>query len=209
MVEISWVLACTASIRQERIGCPSSRMVQAPQTPCSQPIWVPASARSWRRKSLSSRRDSMRRLYDTPLTESVISCASMSIPHPPAGRLQRALGDNAGDMALIVRRRVDVAAGVDLRLHGRRNIADRCFRRLMPDQRAGCRTGIDGRLADPAKCEPNVDTLASIAECQRGRRTGDGEIAAPARNLHEAGAGAGFCRRQVDLDQHFIGEKIG
>ena len=33
--------AWTASIRQERTGSPSSSTVQAPQTPCSQPTWVP------------------------------------------------------------------------------------------------------------------------------------------------------------------------
>ena len=37
--------ACTASIRQARTGSPSQRMVQAPQTPCSQPTWVPVSCR--------------------------------------------------------------------------------------------------------------------------------------------------------------------
>src|SRR6266516_5914243 len=41
--------AVTASSRQERTATPSSRTVQAPQTPCSQPTWVPVSRRSWRR----------------------------------------------------------------------------------------------------------------------------------------------------------------
>ena len=36
-----WPSACTASIRQERTGSPSSRTVQAPHTPCSQPACVP------------------------------------------------------------------------------------------------------------------------------------------------------------------------
>ena len=35
--------ACTASIRQDRTMSPSTRTVQAPQTPCSQPTWVPVS----------------------------------------------------------------------------------------------------------------------------------------------------------------------
>ena len=34
----------------ERAGSPSNRIVQAPQTPCSQPTCVPVSPRSWRRK---------------------------------------------------------------------------------------------------------------------------------------------------------------
>ena len=42
-VSSSWPSACTASIRQERAERPSSKMVQAPHTPCSQPRWVPVS----------------------------------------------------------------------------------------------------------------------------------------------------------------------
>ena len=49
----SWPSACTASIRHERTGSPSTSTVQAPQTPCSQPTWVPVRPRSWRRKSAS------------------------------------------------------------------------------------------------------------------------------------------------------------
>ena len=36
---------CTASIRQPRTISPSTRTVQAPQTPCSQPTWLPVSAK--------------------------------------------------------------------------------------------------------------------------------------------------------------------
>ena len=57
----SWPSACTASIRQERTGSPSSSTVQAPHTPCSQPTWVPVRPSSWRRKSESSRRGSTSR----------------------------------------------------------------------------------------------------------------------------------------------------
>ena len=41
MVSTDAPRACTASIRQPRTMSPSSRTVQAPQTPCSQPTWVP------------------------------------------------------------------------------------------------------------------------------------------------------------------------
>ena len=51
---------CTASIRQPRTTTPSTRTVQAPQTPCSQPTWLPVSARSSRRKSTSVLRASTR-----------------------------------------------------------------------------------------------------------------------------------------------------
>ena len=33
--------ACTANVMQDRMLAPSSRTVQVPQTPCSQPMWVP------------------------------------------------------------------------------------------------------------------------------------------------------------------------
>ena len=41
-----------------RTATPSSRTVQAPQTPCSQPTCVPVSPSRWRRKSVSSSRGS-------------------------------------------------------------------------------------------------------------------------------------------------------
>ena len=50
--------ACTANIRQERTGSPSTSTVQAPQTPCSQPIWVPVWPQSSRMASASVRRGS-------------------------------------------------------------------------------------------------------------------------------------------------------
>ena len=40
-VWISAPSACTARVRHERAGLPSSSTVHAPQTPCSQPTWVP------------------------------------------------------------------------------------------------------------------------------------------------------------------------
>src|SRR2546427_7043439 len=54
MVTSSAPSACTASIRHERAASPLTRIVQAPQMPCSQPTWVPVSARSSRRKSTSN-----------------------------------------------------------------------------------------------------------------------------------------------------------
>ena len=50
-VVISRSTAETANIRHERIGRPSTSTVQAPQTPCSQPTWVPVRPRSWRSAS--------------------------------------------------------------------------------------------------------------------------------------------------------------
>jgi hypothetical protein len=68
MVSISAPSACTASKVQERAASPSKVMVQTPQTPCSQPIWVPVRLRSSRRKSTSSLRGSQCAATDLPLT---------------------------------------------------------------------------------------------------------------------------------------------
>src|SRR5438552_3847379 len=59
-----------ASSRQARALQPSTRTVQAPHTPCSQPTWVPVRPRSSRRKSLSARRASTSRSTASPLTVS-------------------------------------------------------------------------------------------------------------------------------------------
>jgi hypothetical protein len=62
--------SCTASSRQLRALSPSTSTVQAPQTPCSQPTWVPVRPRSSRRKSLSERRTSTTRSTACPFTAS-------------------------------------------------------------------------------------------------------------------------------------------
>ena len=62
-VRIACPSACTARIRHERTGSPSSWTVQAPQTPCSHPTWVPVRPASWRMKSESSSRGSISRSY--------------------------------------------------------------------------------------------------------------------------------------------------
>jgi hypothetical protein len=47
---------------------PSTITEQAPQLPVSQPMWLPVSPRSSRRKWMSRRRASTSRSYDTPFT---------------------------------------------------------------------------------------------------------------------------------------------
>ena len=68
-VVISQSTAETANIRHDRIGRPSTRIVQAPHTPCSQPTCVPVSPRSWRSASESSRRAGTETSWVTPLTD--------------------------------------------------------------------------------------------------------------------------------------------
>jgi len=72
-VVISWSWAVMANIRQERIGVPSIKTVQAPHTPCSHPTWVPVSRSSCRRKSDNSLRAGAIAVCATPLTRIAIS----------------------------------------------------------------------------------------------------------------------------------------
>ena len=55
--------ACTASIRQPRTISPSTRSVQAPHTPCSQPMCEPVRPSSSRRKSTRCWRAATRRAH--------------------------------------------------------------------------------------------------------------------------------------------------
>ena len=68
----------TASIRQARAGSPSTRTVQAPHTPCSQPRCVPVRLRRSRRKSASDSRGGTSSAIAAPL--SLSRTAVMRLP---------------------------------------------------------------------------------------------------------------------------------
>src|SRR6185436_5069929 len=70
---------CTASIKQERTISPLTRTVHAPQTPCSQPTWVPVSLRWSRRKSDRFRRGGTLASVRSPLTLSEIVTALVTL----------------------------------------------------------------------------------------------------------------------------------
>src|SRR5580692_4494541 len=131
-VESSWPLACTANIRQERTATPSTSIVHAPQTPCSQPTWVPASSNSWRRKSESSVRDSTLLRYAVPLTDSSMSCRSGCMADPLMRRADGAADQDAGDMALVIGTSVDVARRRDRVLHLGCDRVDRLVGQALP-----------------------------------------------------------------------------
>ena len=63
--------AWTANMRHERTAAPSTRTVQAPHTPCSQPRCVPVRWHRSRRKSASVRRASTADFQGRPLTRHV------------------------------------------------------------------------------------------------------------------------------------------
>src|SRR6185436_3395234 len=70
---------CTASIKQERTISPLTRTVHAPQTPCSQPTWVPVSLRWSRRKSDRFSRGGTSASMRSPLTLSEIVTALVTL----------------------------------------------------------------------------------------------------------------------------------
>ncbi len=115
-----------------------------------------------------------------------------SIARPLIGGLQGALGEHAGEMALIIRRwrgRCRQDRSSSARTRRRRGSASSVGD--WPIRRRGRRAGIDRRFADAAKGEPSCRCMrrasSSVIMCGHAD---DGEIAAPARDLHEAGAGA-------------------
>src|SRR6478736_924193 len=122
-VVITWSWAVTANIRHERIGWPSTRTVQAPHTPCSQPTWVPVSSRSWRRKSERRRRAGTAAVRRTPLTETVTSWGVSLVVSVMAGSCavgglgEGAAGQLRNEHAAVVGTGVDVALGLDVLAH--------------------------------------------------------------------------------------------
>src|SRR5664279_2778697 len=82
--------ALTASVRQERTLSPFTRIVHAPQTPCSQPTCVPVSPMVSRMKSESSKRGSTLAAYFRPFTVTTISIFTAHVP-PRASTRSRTL----------------------------------------------------------------------------------------------------------------------
>ena len=127
-VVISQSTAETANIRQDRIGRPSTSTVQAPQTPCSQPTWVPVRPRSWRSASESSRRAGTRDVVGDAVDHQpdvVELLAHASRCRPPARRRASSYaarrtrrGEHAHQLGAVGGGGVDVVGGVELRERG-------------------------------------------------------------------------------------------
>src|ERR1700734_3308728 len=199
-----WPSACAASIRQERTATPSKITVQAPHTPCSQPTWVPASRRSWRRKSLSSMRDSTRRRCCAPFTVTVTSCMSEATLRSLVCFGERALGQYAGEMPLEFFTGMDAAARIDGALNQFARFVDLRRADRPADERDAGVFGQDRLVAGVAQADPRLDASPIVIDAHRAGHADQSEIAAPARHLHEAGAGARCRRRQFYLHHHFV-----
>src|ERR1051326_3005280 len=99
--------ACTASIRQERTAAPSTRTVQAPHTPCSQPIWVPGRRNLARTQSAQVRRGPTSSSTLLPLT------SNLTDTRPTCRLPQRALDHGSGQRAAIIGAGVKVVRRTD------------------------------------------------------------------------------------------------
>src|SRR5882762_5272732 len=112
------------------MASPLTRIVQAPQTPCSQPTCVPVSARSSLMKSTSSLRGGQRPSRATPLTVSLtVAVSFLSMAGLGERALDRARGEHAGQMPAVVGGGVNVGVG----LHQLRGPAPRRFDRRLPE----------------------------------------------------------------------------
>src|ERR1700722_3842727 len=183
-----WPSACTASMRQERTGAPSTITVQAPQTPCSQPTCVPASNKSWRRKSLSNSRDSTLRRYCLSLTLTVIWCVSVVTARALACGCQSTLGENAAKVALEFLAGVNVAARIDGALNQIRGLVDRRGADGLARKRRARVFGQDRRVRRVAQCNPCCNTSFALIELHAARDANKREVAAAPRYFHEAHA---------------------
>src|ERR1700753_2038233 len=154
-------------------------------------------------------RDSVERWYAVPLTESLMSCRSDAMACPLPRRGEGSLRQNAGDVPLIIRRGVDIAARFDRALHFDGYSVDRLITAICANQNRGRFVGIDRRLADAAKREPH--NRASLLLIQRDNRGNayQCKIATPTRDLLEAGAAARLRFRIGNFDQHLIRPDIG
>src|SRR5262249_4908719 len=190
MVVISASPTWTANIRHERTGAPSSRTVQAPQTPCSQPTCTPVKPTLWRRKSDSSVRVCATPVWACPFTlmSSVMTSVDMAALNARGGRQGRVEQRGQQDAAIaegivVIARdldRLDSRPGSLFKYQvGRLCAAQRLFR-LRQAQRNVGPTG-DGGLH-----HVNVTTL--VASDNSGSR-GECEVPLSPGDLDEGGSG--------------------
>src|ERR1700733_5276173 len=184
-----WPSACAESIRQERTATPSKITVQAPHTPCSQPTCVPASRRSWRRKSLSSIRDSTVRRCCVPFTVTVTSCMSVATLRSRVRLGERALRQHTSEMPLEFLAGVDAAARIDGALNQFTRLIDLRRVKRPADKRQAGVFGQDRFVASVAEGNLRFGASSIVIDSHDAGHADEREIAASARHLREAGAG--------------------
>ena len=159
-------------MRHERTAAPSIMTVQQPQTPCSQPTWVPVAPSEWRRKSLSSMRGSASAETLRPLSVSPI-LALVADSRGASLRLRDHDGREAAqDIAPHAGRGMQVLVALELPGEPLRSHPSTP---PLPAMRRT--TGVPAMPPTPSRTAswPSID----------GRDRDDGEIAVPARHLAE------------------------
>ena len=177
--------ACTASIRHERTGSPSSCTVHAPQTPCSQPTCVPVSPAWWRMKSDSSVRGSTSPAYGAPLIVTVdlhraairarAPASARPVRRPEQRPLVTAVAERAGAAAPTARppaRRCAGAAG-----RPRPRSAHRCSARPEQRDRAGASSPGATTTAAPATAKSPCVRACSTKAPPRPRQRRQHDLA--------------------------------
>src|SRR6185503_9841889 len=148
MVVSRYPSACTASIRQDLAGSPSTRIVQAPHTPCSQPACVPFRPIVSRRQSSSVERGSTSTSTVPPLT-----CNSTRMP--ASGCLVACVEDRAarqggGNALAIGGAGVEVIYGLEVLGGGCDRVAHRGLLETRSHQRVRYPTEAHRRIAGTA-----------------------------------------------------------
>src|ERR1700730_6049684 len=210
MVVISCPSIWIAQVRQARAGRSSIRTVQAPQTPCSQPTWVPVRPRSSRSTSDSRRRGCTETSWSTPFTERVIE-VRLVIAQVPSGALgrrgQRPNGQRLRQVLAILGRQPPIvfrgnrasdrgtyfSAPVDVR-----QPADKSRRELIET---------DGSDGDAAERQGKALDLAVIRQEQGRRYRDNGEISVALGEYLEPPAAGGRKGWKAHRRDHLVGAK--
>src|SRR5215475_11982588 len=102
------------------------------------------------------------------------------------GGRNRATGQDAGNVTLVLRTGVDIAEWRNRLLHVGCDGVDRSLGAFLPDQGGGRGAGVNGRLADPAQRKPEIRATLVIIERNDGRDACQRKVTSPPRKLHEA-----------------------
>src|SRR5580700_14447 len=191
--------ACTASNRQERTAAPSTSTVQEPQTPCSQPTWVPVSRKWWRRQSASVSRGSTSTSTGLPLTSNFTGMVLLR-----RRAFERALDHHADQRFAIGAAGVDIVMGIDRRRCRAFGLDDDGLVDLVAVENL-----LDGGqpqrpVGDADGADMGVTRLAAILVVEQHRR-GKREVAAAAREFLKTEAALGRPCRQADFGDDLVG----
>src|SRR4051794_32790095 len=164
-VSTAWPSHITARVVQDFTARPSTCTTQAPQLDVSQPQWVPVRSSVSRRKCTSSMRGSMSCVTRSPLTVIVTLMSGLLLHGALDGAAKGSLGEDAGEMALVVDRPAAVVhrgavgggdfAGLHEEIVREPLAAQELLRPLQVDGGEADRAERDADLADDAVRDPD------------------------------------------------------